>query len=475
MAVGAMPPVEVGQGAPRRLLDDLASLDFAGAGELWRLHGADLGELMGQLERVRRLCEATQVAALGEAIDRGETGGPRTGPQARLSAREWVTRMCSQTGLGPADPAEVSRLVDVTLGVTADADRAPLRDAVTAGTVRLRAATVCLTEMARLQPLLVDGAAFAVCQGYADLAAAGNLRGLHGLRPAMLARYGRDDVLEREHEHAREHAELTGGVRDGALVRYRLTLDLESYAILEAAIGPLSAPRPEPDGSMDPRPAGLRRAHALVDLVQRAIRDGGSTAAAGRARILVTTSLDDLQRAAGGPPAGTAGPRTGAGATGSPPGEAAGPGPGSGSRPGSPTAEVLATVASGTLLPSSVLARLACDGAVHGVVLGTRGEVLHFGTEVRLFTGSQRYALSLRDRHCTFPGCDVPAAWARAHHLVHWLHGGPTTLANAALLCSRHHTVVHRHRLSGWLDPGSGSVQWDLTPGGYDASARAGP
>lgn len=454
MAVGVMPPPVADRGAPRRLLGALAELDFGGVDQLWALSADELGGLMTQLERVRRLCEAAQVAVLAEAVTRGETSGPTSGPAARLAARDWASRACSGTGLGPVDPGEVARLVEVTLAVTATADAACLRDAVVDGTVRLRTARVCLDEMARLGPLLVPGAAGAVWAGYTDLARVGNLRLVHQLRPAMLARYGRDDALEREHDHAREHVELTAGTRDGALVRYRLTLDLEAHAVLEAALGPLSAPRPEPDGSMDSRPVGRRRANALLDLVQRAVRDGCTTPGAGRARILVTTSIEDLRRAAGLPP--------------SPP---SGEDPG----PSSPTAEVLATTADGALLAGSVLGRLACDGLVHGLVFGTTGEILHYGTEVRLFTASQRHALTLRDRGCTFPGCDAPAAWTRAHHLTHWLHGGPTTLTNGALLCSRHHTLVHRNRLHGRVDPDTNTVEWDLTPGSYDTRTRDGP
>ena len=35
------------------------------------------------------------------------------------------------------------------------------------------------------------------------------------------------------------------------------------------------------------------------------------------------------------------------------------------------------------------------------------------------------------------------------HHLVHWADGGPSDLDNAALLCERHHTIVHTRRYAG--------------------------
>ena len=61
---------------------------------------------------------------------------------------------------------------------------------------------------------------------------------------------------------------------------------------------------------------------------------------------------------------------------------------------------------------------------------------------------AQRAALALRDRGCTFPNCDRPAGWCDAHHIDHWIDGGPTDLDNLTLLCSRHHHLLHE---GGWL------------------------
>ena len=53
---------------------------------------------------------------------------------------------------------------------------------------------------------------------------------------------------------------------------------------------------------------------------------------------------------------------------------------------------------------------------------------------------------------------------SNAHHLVHWLDGGPTDIHNAALLCRAHHTVVHRERYAGAViqGPHGPQVHWDL-------------
>ncbi|HSS93817.1 MAG TPA: HNH endonuclease signature motif containing protein, partial [Candidatus Dormibacteraeota bacterium] len=69
------------------------------------------------------------------------------------------------------------------------------------------------------------------------------------------------------------------------------------------------------------------------------------------------------------------------------------------------------------------------------------------GRAKRVISGSQRTALNVRDRHCVWPGCDRPANWTSGHHLVHWTQGGATDLSNLALVCYRHHWMVHE---GGW-------------------------
>jgi hypothetical protein len=37
--------------------------------------------------------------------------------------------------------------------------------------------------------------------------------------------------------------------------------------------------------------------------------------------------------------------------------------------------------------------------------------------------------------------------WTNAHYVLHWGHGGDTTLDNLVLLCHRHHWLIHE---GGW-------------------------
>lgn len=99
--------------------------------------------------------------------------------------------------------------------------------------------------------------------------------------------------------------------------------------------------------------------------------------------------------------------------------------------------------ASGHRISAGEARRLACRAAIIPVVLGTDSEVLDQGRATRLFTRAQQRALVLRDRTCRTEGCHVPGTWSEAHHWIPWAEGGVSDLANAVLLCSHHHHLVH--------------------------------
>ncbi|HET9271893.1 MAG TPA: DUF222 domain-containing protein [Vicinamibacterales bacterium] len=86
--------------------------------------------------------------------------------------------------------------------------------------------------------------------------------------------------------------------------------------------------------------------------------------------------------------------------------------------------------------------RIACDASVVVMHEGADGTLLDVGRKTRVVPASIRRALNARDDHrCAFPGCD--ARRCDAHHVVHWMDGGPTSLDNLVLLCRRHHTLLH--------------------------------
>jgi hypothetical protein len=46
-----------------------------------------------------------------------------------------------------------------------------------------------------------------------------------------------------------------------------------------------------------------------------------------------------------------------------------------------------------------------------------------------------RRAVKKRDKHCRFPGCDMPPAGCEVHHIIHRKDGGRHALGNLTLLC----------------------------------------
>lgn len=86
--------------------------------------------------------------------------------------------------------------------------------------------------------------------------------------------------------------------------------------------------------------------------------------------------------------------------------------------------------------------RLACDATLIGVIRGTGGAILGHGRRRRLVSPAQRRALTIRDGHCQFPGCQR-ASHLEAHHVTPWSRGGTTDLNNLVLLCRFHHIACH--------------------------------
>jgi len=215
-------------------------------------------------------------------------------------------------------------------------------------------------------------------------------------------------------------------------------LEAEAGETLLAALEPLA----RPGAADDQRSGSQRRADALTELARRALEGGRLPLTGGvRPQVTVTVELASLLGQAGTPGAegGWAGP-----------------------------------------LPAETAQRLVCDAALTRAVVarrhgdddtgdddagglasrlraaiallppalgGTPSELLDLGRTTRVVSAAQRRSLAVRDGGCVFPGCDRPVAWCDAHHLRHWLHGGPTDLANLVLLCRAHHRAVHE---GGW-------------------------
>ncbi len=377
----------------------------------------DLAGLVGDLDQLRSLAEAGLIVATAEAEQRGVIEESQC-----ASTAAWVRDAAWHLQTGGS--AAVAKCV----AILRRHDLGSLPDAIRTTDLTPTVAVTVAAEYDKLSPRLPDHTHDRVLDVMIDIGAEHGSSAVKQLRQEILAQYGEDGEFQEEQDSQKRYVELSSGCDDGGIFRCELTLDAEGRAVLEAAIGPLSKPQPGPDGDADPRPVGRRRGEALVEVCRRATAAGDRLPGATRTQLFITVTLDELRTATG---AGT----------------------------------VIGSVAGGALLGPETIRKLACDATIIPTVLGCNSEILDQGRAERLFTPAQLKALWLRDRHCTFPDCHIPAQWCDAHHLKHWIDDGATDLANGALLCGRHHTIVHRDQLAGTLI--DGQVLWDRRPGSY--------
>jgi hypothetical protein len=308
--------------------------------------------------------------------------------------------------------------VAVTVAIGQERNRV-LREAVLAARAPVRNAAVALMEMDKLRPRLTSECHGTVLEGFVALAEGQGPREIRALRPALIARYGHLGEFQRREDRLKRGTALSQPYNDDGMTEYRLRLDPEGSAVLEAILGPLAAPQPSTEHGSDTRTSDQRRAEALVEVCRRAAAAGGSAPATAKAAVVVTMDYQDLKD------------RTGAG-----------------------------TTLTGDLLAPETVRRIACDAAIIPAVLGSKGQVLDLGRSTRLVTAKQFLALSLRDRGCSFPGCSRPPGWCHGHHVISWLDGGPSDLPNLALVCPRHHTIVHQRGYTATVT--ATGVAWHL-------------
>ncbi|MGC4935923.1 DUF222 domain-containing protein [Gordonia sp. DT30] len=205
----------------------------------------------------------------------------------------------------------------------------------------------------------------------------------------------------------------------------RANLDAVAGEKLHSLVETLSAPKPQPDGSHDPRPVERRRADALetvLELAERGLADE-TVSCKPTGGVLLTIPA------------------------------------------GAPQLSALEFM--GSVTPATART-LGCDAAITVAIIDGEEVPLNVGREKRLFTPSQRKALLLRDKCCI--KCGAPASRTQAHHLVSWVDGGPTDLDNGCLLCTACHHDVHD---LGWdVVMGFDRHPWLVPPASVDPRRR---
>ena len=197
--------------------------------------------------------------------------------------------------------------------------------------------------------------------------------------------------------------------KDGSVV-FRGKIDPESGAKLEVLLSPLA----KPTSASDTRTTPERQGDALVEIIEMASasedlpEEGGE-----RPHLALTMSLEDFlaQR-------GTA--------------DVEGMGP----------------------MNAASVRRISCDSTVMRVVLGAKSQPLDIGRATRTIPNHIRKALIIRDGGCAFPGCHRRPRQCHAHHVAHWVDGGPTSVDNLVLVCSAHHRLVHHSHWTVTINEG---------------------
>jgi hypothetical protein len=200
-------------------------------------------------------------------------------------------------------------------------------------------------------------------------------------------------------------------------------LDPEARATIDAMFAKLAAPgmcNPEDEtpcvdgepsdetADSDQRSQGQRNHDALKAMGRSVLATGELGQHNGLpATIIVSTSLQDLQSAAG-----------------------------------------VGVTAGGTLLPMSDVIRLASQSNHYLVIYDkhTR-EPLYCGRAKRFATPGQRIVLHALERGCTRPGCTAPGYWCQVHHVEGWANDGPTDITSETLACGPDNRLVEE---GGW-------------------------
>ena len=99
----------------------------------------------------------------------------------------------------------------------------------------------------------------------------------------MIAKYGHLGEFQRREDRLKHGTALSQPFDDDGMAEYRLRLDPEGSAVLEAILGPLAAPQPSTEHGSDLRTSDQRRADALVEVCRRAAAAGGSAPATAKA------------------------------------------------------------------------------------------------------------------------------------------------------------------------------------------------
>ena len=347
----------------------------------------ELADDLRALQLLRNRLDGEFTRRLGVFDARGGAAGEHA-----LSTQAWVRSQCLLAPSTAHGRVALARRVR-TVG--------PLQEALRSGSLSYEHAVV-ITRALDALPVAAAGPAEAILVAAGRNIDPGQLRRVAGtireaVAPDLLAQ---DAAAVRDRRFVNVSETLDGMVAVDGL------LDAERGAVLLAAVRALATPT----GPDDTRTPGQRRADALTEAVTLGLTTGRMPVTGGERPHL--TGVIDLTRLADDGKVPTM------------------------------------TLSTGSVLAGDAVLRLLCDAQLTRVVTAGPSEILDVGRATRIVPAAIRRALHVRDGGCVGYDCDRPPQWTQAHHVIHWRHGGPTSLRNLALLCVRHHALVHD---DGWV------------------------
>ena len=259
-------------------------------GRLVGVSSRSLASIAASAAGVVAAAEAARAAVVLEAHARGVINAsdhPRT--------RDWIERSCVEAGV-PVAKAQARQLQDIATDCDGH-DLAALRAAVTQGRVPMESAALVAQVFRRLKKRTDYN-------NWDDLLAAlitwacgpANRHDLAAIEDLCLSQWGKEEALDDEHAALHDQRVLTLFRRDRAgMMSATVKFDPASEAVFTAAIHALAKPQPDPDGTLDPRSPGQRRADALLTLAKLATTPDKDVRGSGAAaRVIVTIPLSAL-------------------------------------------------------------------------------------------------------------------------------------------------------------------------------------
>jgi hypothetical protein len=408
------------------LLDGLLGQDVSGSDDL------SLADDLTVLQLARNLLDAEFLRRLAVFDARGGAATDHA-----LSTQSWLRSQCRLSATAARGRVVVARRLR---------EAGPLADVMVSGQISYEHAVVAAQALDKL-PAAYRPEAEGVLMMAAVAGTPGDLRvAATRIREAVAPQ-----TLVADEQAAADVRYLNVSRTLGGLVAVDGLFDPEAGEVLLAA-GRVYA---TPDGPGDTRTAAQRRADGFVDVVKAGL-DAATMPDTGGEKPHIGLLVDLGRHLAGAPPL--------------PPDVLPGflPGAGALGRPESgwtrvrPAPILIGQLPDGAVLAGETVNRLLCDASVHRVLTLGPSEVLDVGRRTRLWPPAIRRAAAVQYGGCGAVDCDRPPAFTDLHHVLHWLHGGPTSLDNGIPLCRRHHIAVHER---GWHVIRHGNMWIAVPPG----------